>query len=78
MDFSEIKDGKVRVVYQSVWGHWEKFPENMEIESTSKNDSSYKFKGSKDEACEVIKSIFEIKNSNIFDYQYTRAVSGNG
>ena len=69
--------GKEFVVYDGIWGDKE-FPE-LKIEGNAKkNPSSYKFVGEPEEACEIIKSFYQIENEVLFDKQYKRAVRGNG
>jgi hypothetical protein len=70
--------GRNQVVYRSVWGEKD-FP-NIEIEpNLNKNGvESYKFAGSQEKACEIIKEVYEIENPNLFHRKFERAISGNG
>lgn len=69
--------GRYFVVYDSVWGNKEF--KNIKIEANSeKNSLSYKLAGKKEDACEIIKSIYMIEKETLFDRQFRKAVSGNG
>lgn len=88
MDFSGIKDGKVRVVYESVWGgeRGKVLDEIKKKEYTKKplfeepkageEKSSLRFADNFE--CEVIEEIYEIKHKENFEKKYKQAVSGNG
>lgn len=69
--------GRILVVYKSVWG--DKEFKNVSIAPNSeKSPSSYKFVGESEDVCKIIKSVYEIENEELFNRQYSKAVSGNG
>lgn len=69
--------GRNQVLYQSMWGE-DASLEGIIEPNPAKTPSSYKFKGEPENACNIIRDFYGIKNEDLFDKQYKRAVGGSG
>jgi len=79
VDFDRMTD-RNKVVYK---GLWDRNIPGIEIKPTSKSNkknakTTYKIIGEKEQAAEIIKKVFCLEDTEIFDSKYKMAVSGNG